>query len=444
MTLEDHLQANALRYPQKVAVVSQGTATTYSQLYNMVKDRVKQLHTSGVGKGSIVCFKTSQDIDFLVHYLAIHKAGAVAVPLEKDIPDEKFQAVERQYSSFIPPEGVADILYTTGTTGEQKGVMVSHDTIMADAENLIAGQGFSHDLLFVVCGPLNHIGSLSKIYPVITLGATLYITEGMKNLEEFFNALDYPCQKVATFLVPASVRILLQLAGKRLRSYASKIDFIESGAAPMPHSDMMALCEALPHTRLYNTYASTETGIICTYNYNDGRCLTGCLGKPMPNSEVFITNEGHVACKGRTLMTGYAADEAKTREVLKDDTVFTADNGMIDNEGMLHLLGRDDDVINVGGYKVAPTEVEDAAMSMEGISDCVCISVPSPITGQALKLLYVSADGTPLSKRDMARHIQKKVETYKVPLVYEMVDKIARTYNGKLDRKHYRDKKRNV
>lgn len=440
MTLEDHLHANALNYPQKVAVVSQGISTTYSQLYGLVEERVKQLYASGIGKGSIVCFRTSQDLDFLVHYFAIHKAGAVAVPLEKDMPAEKFQAVEQQYSSFTPPEGVADILYTTGTTGEQKGVMVSHDTIMADAENLIAGQGFSHDLLFVICGPLNHIGSLSKIYPVITLGATLYITEGMKNLEDFFNALDYPCQKAATFLVPASVRILLQLAGKRLRSYASKIDFIESGAAPMPHSDMLALCEALPHTRLYNTYASTETGIICTYNYNDGRCLAGCLGKPMPNSEVFITSEGHVACKGGTLMTGYAADETRTREVLRDGTVFTADNGMIDGEGMLHLLGRDDDVINVGGFKVAPTEVEDAAMSFDGISDCICISVPSPITGQALKLLYVSPAETPLSKRDMARHIQKKVEIYKVPLLYEKVDKIARTYNGKLDRKHYREK----
>ena len=80
------------------------------------------------------------------------------------------------------PEDTADILYTTGTTGLSKGVIISHRAIIADAENLIAGQGFSHDLAFVVNGPLNHIGSLSKIYPVVILGATLIIVDGMKDI----------------------------------------------------------------------------------------------------------------------------------------------------------------------------------------------------------------------------------------------------------------------
>lgn len=65
--------------------------------------------------------------------------------------------------------------------------------------------------------------------------------------------------------------MLLQFGADRLAQYADRLDFIESGAAPLPHADMLRLCDLLPHTRLYNTYASTETGIIATYNYNDGR-----------------------------------------------------------------------------------------------------------------------------------------------------------------------------
>ena len=150
---------------------------------------------------------------------------------------------------------------------------------------------------------------------------------------------------------------------------ADKIDFIETGAAAISQSDMESLCRLLPKTRLYNTYASTETGIISTYNYNDGKCMAGCLGKPMKHSEFFITEDGHIACKGDTIMSGYVGDPEKTSTVLRNGIIYTSDMGVIDDEGMLHLKGREDDVINVGGFKVSPVEVEDVALSYYGIND---------------------------------------------------------------------------
>jgi acyl-CoA synthetase (AMP-forming)/AMP-acid ligase II len=315
--------------------------------------------------------------------------------------------------------------------------MVSHRALIADAENLIAGQGFSHDLVFIINGPLNHIGSLSKIWPCIILGATIIILEGMKDLNAFFCALDYPAKKMATFFVPATIRMLLQFGPDKLASYADKLDFIESGAAPLPQADMLRLCELLPKTRLYNTYASTETGIIATYNYNDGRCMANCLGRPMPHSRVFITPEGLIACQGDTLMSGYVGDPELTATVLRDNTIFTSDVGTLDEEGMLHLSGRASDVINVGGFKVSPIEVEEVAMSNPMVSDCICISASHPVTGHALKLLVVTSPGQTLDKRTLARFLADRLEPYKVPMLYEQVDTIARTYNGKLNRKHY-------
>ena len=234
--------------------------------------------------------------------------------------------------------------------------------------------------------------------------------------------------------------MLLQFAPERLASYADKLDFIESGAAPLAHADMLRLCELLPHTRLYNTYASTETGIIATYNFNDGQCLQGCLGRPMPHSRLVITSEGLIACQGDTLMTGYVNDPELTATILHDDTIFTADMGHIDEEGRLRLEGRQGDVINVGGYKVAPTEVEDAALSLPQVNDCICIAVDHPLTGQALKLLVVTPEGQPFDKRQIARALKAQLETYKVPLLYEQVEKIQRTYNGKINRKFYQNR----
>ena len=439
MTLEDYLRRDAELYGSKTAVVCGGENVSYAELLGRVENRVKLLRADGVHKGMGVVFRASQDVEFLVNYFAIHIIGAVAVPLERDVPEQRFLEISKLVEQSTIPEGTADILFTTGTTGRSKGVMISHRTIIADAENLIDGQLFSHDLVFVICGPLNHIGSLSKIFPIILLGGTLYLLEGMKNMEELFHAFDYPCRKIATFMVPASVRMLLQFGEKRLRDYVDKIDFIEMGGAPLPPSDQKRLCDTLPKSRLYNTYASTETGIISTYNFNDGVCTPGCLGLPMRHSRVFITSEGRVACQGPTLMTGYIGDEDKTREVLHDDTVFTADNGEINSEGMLFLSGRNDDVINIGGYKVAPTEVEDVALSFAGVKDSICICVSNPMFGNALKLLYQVAPDATVAKRELAQYINARLEGYKVPRLYEQVEEVKRTYNGKLDRKAYKE-----
>ena len=438
MTLEDYLAQDARLYPEKTAVCCGEERLTYAQLWERVQQRAKDFP-----RGEVIAFRTSQNIDFLVTYMAIHLAGSVATPLEKDMPEELFAEISAHLSSVssqhddIRDGKIGDVLYTTGTTGKSKGVMISHRTIVADAENLIAGQGFSHDLTFVVHGPLNHIGSLSKIFPIILQGGTLKILDGLRDANVFFDAFKEP-GKYATFFVPANIRFLLSFDAQRFAALADRLDFVESGGAPLSHADMLQLCEILPHTRLYNTYASTETGIIATYDYNDGRCLAGCLGHTMPHSRVLITPEGLISCQGDTLMSGYIGDPELTATVLHDNTVYMSDYGSIDEEGMLHIGGRESDVINVGGYKVAPTEVEDVAMSIEGIQDCICISAEHRIMGKAVKLLVVMKEGAVFDKKTIARYIAARLEPYKVPQLYEQVEKIARTYNGKLDRKHYK------
>lgn len=436
MILEDYIFRNAELFSEKTAVICGDKKLSYRELANSVKLRTNDF--SSFKQASVVVFRASQDINFLITYFAIHISGLVAAPLEKDIPAQRFEEIREKLSKCTAPDSTADILYTTGTTGKSKGVIISHKTILANAENLIEGQGFSHDLGFVITGPLNHIGSLSKIYPVIIKGATLIITEGMKDVNTFFNALDLPIKKMATFLVPSAIRILIQFSKEKLLSYAEKIDFIETGAAPISEADMKQLCEILPKSRLYNTYASTETGIISTYNFNDQECIAGCLGKPMKHSKIIITEEGLISCQGDTLMSGYALDEELTAKVLKNNTIYTSDFGLLDEKGRLRLLGRQDDVINTGGFKVAPTEVENVAMSIPEIAECICVSAPHILLGNALKLIYVVKNGENITKKTIALYLKSHLETFKVPVFYEESKAIKRTFNGKIDRKYYK------
>ena len=106
---------------------------------------------------------------------------------------------------------------------------------------------------------------------------------------------------------------------------------------------------------------------------------------------------------------------------------------------MLRLQGRQGDVINVGGYKVNPTEVEDAVSGFEPIADCICIPAQHILLGTVPKLLYVPKPGQEVKPKHIADFLRGHIENYKIPLLYEAVENIKRTYNGKLDRKAYQN-----
>ena len=408
MKFEDYLKRDAELYPNKTAIVHNDKSLTYSELWQQTQTMAESLP-----KGEKVVFRATQDIDFVIKYMALHLNGSVAIPVEKDLPEDSLQDIVNFIKPCQPAPEIADILFTTGSSGKRKGVML------------------------IITGPMSHIASLSKIAPVLINGATLIMTEGMKNVNDFFDAMELPYKKFSTFLVPSAIRILLQFSGERLKKYADKIDFIETGAAAISAADIQQLCETLPHSRLYNSYASTESGLIATYNFNDGKCLEGCCGKTTSRTKIIITDEGLIACQGDTIMSGYACDDELTAKVMRNNTIYTTDYGRIDENGMLRLAGRADDIINTGGFKVNPTEIEGVALSMPQIADCICVAAPHPVLGTALKLVYVPK--SEVTKKEIALYFKGKVESFKVPFYYEQAEKIQRTFNGKLDRKFYKN-----
>lgn len=439
MTLEESIEYFAKLTPGKSAVISQGQTLSYMCLWERIRQKAQQLKDGGLREGQPYAFVTTQDADFIVTYCAVHLCGAICVPYVASPSEGDFNSrfIDSKSKKSVLEGERGAILYTTGTTGDAKGVMISEKAWTANAENLIERLGFTSDLLFIICGPLNHLGSLSKIYPTLMTGGTLYIMESLKDLNAFFSVFELPFAKFASFLVPSSIRMLLQFARKEFVAVSHKVDFIETGAAPISQSDMEQLCQLLPHSRLYNTYASTETGIVCSYEFSKYGCKPGVVGLPMKHSSVRIAEDGRVVCCGDTIMSGYVDNPEATAKVLIGGEIYTSDIGSIDAQGMLHLQGRRDDVINVGGYKVNPSEVEDAALAFEGIRDCICIPAKHIVLGTAPKLLYVPQPGVTVKPRDIAAFLQERIEPYKIPLFYEAVENIKHTFNGKPDRKAY-------
>ena len=215
-TFEYYLKQTVDTYPTRTAVVWEGKEMAYAELWEQILLCRDEMWSQGFLRGNVKVFRATQSLDFLVTYSAIHLADGIAVPLEANTSEARFRQIEKELNLTDIPIGTADILYTTGTTGQSKGVMLSHEAIVANAENLIEAQGYSAELTFVISGPLNHIGNLSKVWSVLLSGGTLDITDGMKDMNAFLAAFDYPDTRFASFLVPASIRMLMAFAINQL------------------------------------------------------------------------------------------------------------------------------------------------------------------------------------------------------------------------------------
>ena len=439
MSLESKIKQFSIQTPDKVAVICGEDSMTYSQLWDAIVRKAEDLKAEGLKPRQGYVYRTHQQIDFIVIYCAVHYLRAVAVPIGNSVSEELFESIQEEVAAFTFPAGVADTLFTTGTTGKSKGAMLSELCLTSCSENFLDRFPFSDKLLFIVSGPLNHIASLFKINPTLCAGGTVCILDGLKDMTAFFNVFDLPYEEFAAFLVPASLRIIMQYSYERLCSLASKISFIETGAAPITKADMERLSKALPHSRLYNGYGGTEFGCAAAYDFNDGKYLEGCIGRPFKNAVVEIAPDSTLVIAGLGVMSGYINDEEATKRVLADGKIHTSDLGYYDEDGMIRLLGRNGDVINVGGFKINPLEVESVASSFPGIKDCVCVGSTHPVIGPVLKLKVVMEKGIPFDKHALAVYIKSKLEAYKVPTMYEAVDAINYTYNGKKDRKSYQE-----
>lgn len=483
-TLVEYVKAHAEHSPAKIAVISCGMEYSYSELYQFVQKYSAFLKKQGLRPGDSVVVRSVQSVNYIITYLAVHYCSGVITTLEKSTAADKVMEIadlvsakmiisndrEGLCSKFIyvdiqqvmddlkdmPPESEqfpqkedsADILFTTGTTGQSKGVELSHGAVIAGAENIAFGCEMKRDTVLVVPNPLSHSNAIKNMGACFIVGCTFYVLDGITDLNAYFNALDYRKGRVATVLPPAAIRTIFQLAKSKLASYAHRLDYLMAATAPLPEPDRETLRELLPDTRLYNHYGCSESSSICIYDFNKYAELKNCAGKVMPHSHVFFVDDdkkeivssadnlGLLAVKGDATMKGYYKEPGLTDEILINGAIYTKDMGYMDENGFVFILGRNDDVINVGGFKISPLEVEEAALEYEGVKDCICIATEDEITGQALKLLIVADERLDILL--LKKFMFSKLKSYQMPNQYEVVEKIERTYNGKLNRKFYR------
>ena len=490
--VEAYLNEYAMMFPDRTAIIVKDEMTTYSKLREYVWGFAGYLRDrAGLKKSDCVVVRSTQTLSYAVSYFAVHLCGGIFVPVERSLPDDKCVSIIQETNAviYIAPKEInglemdgiqfiqsknvesiskdhyvegklfdfpalsdsADIMYTTGTTGKAKGVEITHSVILATAENYITGFKIKPENVIAVPGPMNHVNPLRKLYVSIMNGSTIVILNGMLNIRNFYHALDE--QGVTSLcLPPASLRTLWQVSGNKLSEYAEKIDFVECSTAPLTEDDKSRLRSQLPYSRLYNNYGLSECGAMLMYDFNEYKEKTeGCVGTPAINAHVIIVddnrneiqsskeNTGFIACEGPINMKGYWREPELTARTKDDRFVYTNDLAYYDEDGFVHIVGRKDDTINIGGLKVSPTEVEDAAQSMDGISECICVPVDDELTGSALKLFVVPREGYVFDETAIRKYMIQHVESCMVPKYIDQIAKIPRNYVGKPDRKVFQN-----
>jgi len=506
--LSDSIIENAATQPDAEALVFEATRLTYSQLNQRVNRLASGLATLGLRRGDHVAILMENCHQYLEAYYALSKAGMVAVPLnwrlsEKEIAyiidhsesvaliagarhidmaatlRERFArirlavSVEGTAGSMIPYEEVLAagsaaepttegldehamlvLMYTGGTTGLPKGVMLSHKNLLA-AIKAIIGNGVGMPgarTLFAL--PFFHIANW-QAFLFHAIGGCVIVSRSA-NAQEIVDLLLRE-RPMLVNLVPTVYQSMLRLPDIEKLDFSFVSRFAASGAPIAP--ELMKRCEQVFGIRFGKGYGLTEAAPAVSSLGPHEYALEGdpllvkrsrSVGKPMNSVTVKIrrkdgsvcapNEEGEVTVFGDNVMLGYWKDPERTRAALRDRWLWTGDIGFMDEDDYIYLVDRQSDMILSGGENVYPTETENVLHEHPAVREVAVIGVPDERWGEAIKAVVVIEPGQQVTPEALIAFCKTHIAAYKCPKSIDFVDELPKSSIGKILRREVKQR----
>lgn len=349
-------------------------------------------------------------------------------------------AEPRGESCAVSPVDPALLLYTSGTTGMPKGVLLSHGALLHRIDTDIEGMRFAHDDVLLCELPLFHVTFVSTLATLAVAGE-LVIAESHRPADIAADLDRFRATRTA--LVPYLMRGLAEYVEHEGISFDA-LELIIYGGEPVAPELLVRCQRALPCGYLQG-YGMTETTAAITMllpeHHLDPKLLA-TAGTPVCGMELKIVDEtgrvqpvgqcGEVLVKSDTLMSGYFRDPERTAEAFVDGWYRTGDIGRFDEDGFLTLVDRKDNMVITGGENVYPLEVARCIECIEGVEDVVVMGVPDERWGETLAAFVVRAAGADVAEAAIAAHCARELGGYKKPRIVRFVDGLARNASGKI------------
>ena len=475
MNVINFLEESKKRHPTKVALVDEEKSLTFQELYQEVQSFSTSI--AFLNKKNIISLMSENSVSFIISYLGIINAGKIVHLISPEISEinlsnqlkssdseaiicsntvkknlSKFVSIKIPFFEFedirsqstqdkknIKTNNLAYLIYTSGTTSEPKGVAISHVMIEFTTKNIIKVLGYSDLDVDVLPLPLYHSFGLGCFHTSLYVGSTLVLLKNANNLEHILQSLE---KNNATTLaiIPATLTKLLKLDRSVLENYFTNIRLIITNSTPIPKNTVQNFKEILKNGHLATYYGLTEASRSTFMIFEKNNEREESVGRVAPEIEIKIVSKdndnlgmGEIWIKGNNVIKKYWNNTEADKNIV-DRWLQTGDIGYFDKENYLFLKGRNDDIINIGGEKIVPREIEEVVMQIAGVEEVAAFGIKHEIFGQVIKLNVVKAKDSDLDKFVILTHCLKNLEKFKVPSKIDFVESIPKTDYGKVKR----------
>lgn len=502
-TLGDLLRRTALRLPKKLAVRCGQTDWSYSEFDSICNRLANGLAKQGIEIGDRVAVLARNSHAFAALRFAVARLGAVLVPINfmlnaQDVGyilshsgaktlcvDSEFTELAREAHQgsaverlvWLPSEDegpspsdllcfkdllsegdlcpareltasmLAQLIYTSGTESKPKGVMLTHEAIIAEYVTCLVDAEITENDRVLHALPLFHCAQLDVFLgPCVYVGASNIITSkpAATNLLDLIQT-----NAITSFFAPPTVWISLLRSTAFDSTDLSKLAKGYYGASIMPVEVLKELQQRAPQLRLWNLYGQTEIAPVATVlKPQDQMRKAGSAGKAALNVETRIVDDdmndvvigqvGEIVHRSPQLLLGYYRDEERTQEAFIGGWFHSGDLGVMDEEGYITVVDRKKDMIKTGGENVASREVEEALYGVPGVSEVAVIGLPDPTWIEAVTAIVVAKPGAALSEESVISACRERLAHFKVPKKVFFVDALPKNPSGKLLKRELR------
>lgn len=489
MNVAQHIERARRWFPDKTALLFEGKSFTYRELDQAVNRAANGLRGLGVERGDRVALFMPNIPEFVIAYLAALKIGAIAVSvnalfksnevqfvlqdsgarvvvttetLRPNVPDRELETLEhiliaegQAHAALLLEEVMsqasgearaaemsrndpAAIVYTSGTTGFPKGAVLSHGNIISNAfsKNHYCGMRPADRMLLFL--PLFHCFGQNAILNSGLYACSTIVLQRRFDPELALRAADE--EKITMFFgVPTTFIVLLNKTaiGQKLAS----VRYYLSGGGPLPVEIARRWREQFK-IDINIGYGLTETSPFASYNH-EFKYKLGSVGTPIENVEMQIIDpdtgqpvppgeRGEIAIRGPNVMLGYWNRPEETAAVLRDGWFRSGDIGIMDEEGYFYVVDRLKDMINVGGLKVYPVEVENVLYQHPAVAEAAVYGIPDALMGERVKASLVLKANQMVSEAELVAFCRQRLADFKVPAVVEFVEALPKNAPGKI------------
>jgi fatty-acyl-CoA synthase len=489
------LEHHARRTPDKPFAEFEGTVVTYQDMADWSAAVAAGLAARGIGAGDVVALLSYNNVEFLTTIFAANALGAVAMPINwrlaapevrfilehsqaralvvddacvalandatKDRNDlvracisaratdgwERFTALRAEPvpRAEVGPDDLHRLMYTSGTTGRPKGVMITHANLAWKNFAHVTEFGFTSDDVGLACGPLYHVGALDLVTTtMIAVGATTIVHRAF-DAEAVVDEIER-ARVTTIWTAPAMVRAILDVPGIETRDLSS-LRVLIAGGEKMPIPFIERLRRTFPSAWFADAYGLTETVSGDTFLDRDHTVSKlGSVGRPCQYLELDIWDErgasvragakGEIVLRGPKVFAGYWRDPDATAAAFKGGWFHTGDIGVRDEDGFVYIVDRLKDMIVSGGENIASSEVERVLYEHDAVVEVAVVGRPDERWGE-VPVAYAVVNTT-VSADELIEHCRSRLAKFKVPKDVLFIDALPRNPSGKVLKRELR------